>query len=59
MINNLSLLKSLVEPGIVVDKAELIRRVRRFYNNSLLLQMLLVFPFSMMGKNEKGELFYC
>lgn len=55
MLNNVSLLKPLVEPGVVLSKSEIIKRVRQFYNNSLLLQMLIVFPFSIMGKNEKGS----
>ncbi len=59
MLNNVSLLKPLVEPGIVLSKTELIKRVRQFYNNASLLQMLIVFPFSIMGKNEKGEMFFC
>lgn len=59
MLNNVSLLKPLVEPGVVLGKSELIKRVRRVYNNALLLQMLIVFPFSMIGKNEKGDLFFC
>ena len=59
MLNNVSLLKPLVEPGVVLSKSEIIKRVRQFYNSSLLLQMIIVFPFSIMGKNEKGELFFC
>jgi hypothetical protein len=59
MLNNVSLLKPLVEPGIVLGKTELIKRVRQVCNNALLLQMLIVFPFSMIGKNEKGDLFFC
>lgn len=56
---NLSLLKPLVEPGIVLGKTEVIKRFRDFYNNRIFLQMLSVLPFSLMGKNEKGELFFC
>jgi hypothetical protein len=56
---NLSLLKPLVEPGIVLGKMEVIKRFRTFYNNHFLLQLLAIFPFSFMGKNEKGEIFFC
>jgi len=56
---NLSLLKPLVSPGIVLGKTEVIKRFRKFYDNQFLLQMLSIFPFSFMGKNEKGELFFC
>jgi len=56
---NLLLLKPLVSPGIVLGKAEVIKRFRKFYGNPFLLQMLSIFPFSFMGKNEKGELFFC
>jgi len=56
---NVLLLKPLVSPGIVLGKAEVIKRFRKFYGNHFLLQMLSIFPFSFMGKNEKGELFFC
>lgn len=56
---NLSLLKPLVEPGTVLGKTEVIKRFRVFYNNRVFLQMLSVLPFSLMGKNEKGELYFC
>jgi hypothetical protein len=56
---NLSLLKPLMPPGIVLGKSEVIKRFRKFYGNHFLLQMLAIFPFSFMGKNEKGEIFYC
>ncbi len=32
---NLSLLKPLIEPGIMLGKTELIKRFRKFYNNQL------------------------
>ncbi len=56
---NLSLLKPLIEPGIMLGKTELIKRFRKFYNNQFFLQMLSVMPFSLIGKNDKGELFFC
>jgi hypothetical protein len=56
---NLSLLKPLIEPGIMLGKTEVIKRFRKFYNNELILQMLSVLPFSLIGKNEKGELYFC
>lgn len=56
---NLSLLKPLVESGTVLGKTEVIKRFRIFYNNRFFLQMLSVLPFSLMGKNEKGELYFC
>jgi len=56
---NLSLLQPLVSPGIVLGKTEVIKRFRKFYDNHFLLQMLAILPFSFMGKNEKGELFFC
>jgi hypothetical protein len=56
---NLSLLKPLVEPGVVLGKTEVVKRFRTFYNNHFLLQMLAIFPFSLMGKNEQGEIFFC
>ena len=56
---NLALLKPLVEKGIVLGKTEVLKRFRSFYNNEIFLQMLSIFPFSFMGKNEKGEIFFC
>jgi len=56
---NLSFLKPLLEPGIVLGKMEVIKRCRKFYNNQFALQMLSVLPFSFIGKNEKGELYFC
>jgi len=56
---NLSLLNPLLSPGIVLGKTEVLKRFRKFYNNHFLLQTLAIFPFSFMGKNEKGELFFC
>ena len=56
---NSVLLKPLVSPGIILGKAEVIKRFRKFYGNHFLLQILCIFPFSFMGKNEEGELFFC
>lgn len=56
---NLLLLKPLIEPGVVLGKTEIIKRFRKFYDNHFLLQMLAIFPFSFIGKNEKDELFIC
>jgi hypothetical protein len=59
MLNNFLLLHPLVEPGVVLAKTEVIKRFRKFYNQPFFLQLLCMFPFSAMGKNEKGELFFC
>lgn len=53
------MLHSLVEPGIVLGKSEVIKRFRKFYNQPFILQLLCIFPFSAVGKNENGELFFC
>jgi len=59
MLNNFLLLHPLIEPGIVLGKTEVIKRFRKFYNQPFFLQLLSMLPFSAMGKNEKGELFFC
>ena len=54
-----SLLKRLIEPGTILGKVELIKRIRRFYNNQALFQIVSMIPFSLIGRNEKGELYFC
>lgn len=54
-----SLLKPLIEPGTILGKVELIKRIRRFYNNQALFQIVSMIPFSLIGRNEKGELYFC
>ena len=54
-----SLLKPLIEPATILGKVELIKRIRRFYNNQALFQIVSMIPFSLIGRNEKGELYFC
>lgn len=53
------MLQPLVERGVVLGKTEVIKRFREFYNQPFFLQLLKMLPFSVVGKNEKGELFFC
>jgi len=58
MLYFISALSKLVEPGITLTRHEVIRRYRQMAGcKKGLLQLLYMTQFTMMGKNEKGELF--
>ena len=60
MLINLSYFRSLMGNDICLSKTELIKRYRSLASvNSYLLQMLQMMQFSLMGKDEKGELYWC
>jgi len=60
MLYDLSAFRTLVDAGSNLTKMELIRRYREIKGfNYLLLQLLCMMQFSIMGKNEKGELYIC
>jgi hypothetical protein len=60
MLIELSHFRSLIGNDICLSKMEIIKRYRALATvNYFLLQLLHMVPFSMMGRDENGELYWC
>lgn len=60
MLYNLSAFCTLVDAGSKITKMEVIKRYRRLASfNYVVLQFLCMMQFSVMGKNDKGEVYVC
>jgi hypothetical protein len=58
MLTDLGAFRSLIEKDTYLSKMELIKRYRALSTvNYILLQLLCMLQFSVMGKDEKGELY--
>jgi hypothetical protein len=58
MLHLLSSLSRIIEPGISLDRNEVIKRYRALANcKKQILQLLCMTQFIMLVKNDKGELF--
>lgn len=59
MLKQIALLQSLVGNGMLLSKAEAIRRYRSLKTaDYFVLQLLFMLPFSSVGKDDEGNLYY-
>ena len=59
MFNLLTSLTTIIEPGISLTRPEVLKRYRLAKGfNARVLQWLTMLQFSLLVKNEKGELFF-